>query len=189
MANALSDAEDGVSRAYREPPGFAESECTSELAERVALIPGSNGYRLLTEAEWEWSASAGQHSRYSGPDTLSELCKYANIADASAKARWDGWDTASCDDGVAGLAEVGSKIGNAWRLYDMSGNVWEWVQDVYIHDLPGGTNPRVDAGGSNRVARGGSWFSPESGVRQSVRSWDSPGIRNFNVGLRFSRSE
>ncbi len=132
---------------------------------------GDTLYRLPTEAEWEYAAKAGTDDRYAGTDSVDALCRYANVADASAKRENPDWTTVSCDDGYAGLAPVGKFQPNVWELHDMTGNVWEWVEDSY-GDYPSRavTDPTGPESGSCRVIRGGSWAAPAEYARSAYRA-------------------
>lgn len=167
-ANRLSLAE-GLTVAYALPSGFESAGCTAALADTVQPVPRADGYRLLTEAEWEWAARAGQATTYAGGDEAGAVAWYAENSGGHAHP-------------------VCTKVSNAWGLCDMSGNLWEWVQDGYASTLPGGTDPLVRTG-SSRVIRGGSWSYSESSLRVAYRSWNSPGNRWNYVGFRLSRSE
>ncbi len=104
----------------------------------------ANGYRLPTEAEWEYACRAGTQTKYSFGDNESELPKYA-------------W----CKPHSRGKTRpVGQKLPNAWGLYDMHGNVWEWCNDWYSESYYAESpseNPRGPAEGKERVLRGGAW--------------------------------
>jgi formylglycine-generating enzyme required for sulfatase activity len=79
---------------------------------------------------------------------------------------------------------------NAWGLYDMLGNVWEWVQDWYdqnYYQHSPGADPQGPSTGQHRVLRGNSWDSGSGGVRVSVRGWDEPDDRNYGSGFRCVR--
>jgi formylglycine-generating enzyme required for sulfatase activity len=91
--------------------------------------------RLPTEAEWEYAARAGTETRYWWSDSDSEIHIFANLTDASAKEKYPGWgmDVVGAD-GYADQAPVKKFPANPWGLYDMNGNVWEWVEDAYIAD-------------------------------------------------------
>jgi formylglycine-generating enzyme len=153
------------------------------LSEKVGLEPAyvldrnktewntySNGYRLLTEAEWEVAARSERGHGYSGSDDIQEV----------------GW---SVESECTGTKCVGTKNPNAWGVFDMSGNVFEWVWDWYgpypetaVHDPSG---PET---GERRVRRGGSWMSVARGCEVWYRSDRSPGYRSENTGFRIGRS-
>jgi formylglycine-generating enzyme required for sulfatase activity len=142
------------------------------LSERTGQL-----YRLPTEAEWEYAARAGSTSAYSFGDDPSLLGEYA----------WWGINSGNKTH------PVGKKKPNAWGLYDMHGNVWEWVEDDYHRDYVGAPydgsawidQPR----GANRVIRGGSWlFNDASICRSAGRSFSSPDNRMHNLGFRLARS-
>src|SRR5262249_24571606 len=129
-----------------------------EFIRRLNAREGGATYRLPTEAEWEYAARAGTTTRWSFGDDASQLGRYA-------------WD-----DGNAGgqTHPVGQLLPNAWGLYDMYGNVWEWVQDVaalYASDASGtAVDPAGPFSGSHRVTRGGSFNSPARYCRSTHRS-------------------
>ena len=131
---------------------------------------GHNRYRLPTEAEWEYAARAGTQTKYSFGDDASRLGDYA----------WYG-------DNSGGRTHPVGKKPNAWGLYDMHGNVWEWVQDWYGSDYYSNspsTDPKGPSSGSNRVSRGGSWLYSAGKCRSANRDNYSPGIRSVNIGFR-----
>lgn len=130
-------------------------------------------YRLPTEAEWEYAAKAGQHTKYSGSDSLDEVGWY-NMNSGSK------------------THPVGQKKPNAWGIYDMSGNVWEWCQDEWDDDYNGASgngSAWVDNNVSYRVIRGGSWFNGARNCRASYRGSYSPTNRYDGIGFRLSRTE
>lgn len=130
---------------------------------------GSLVYRLPTEAEWEYAARAGSSSAYSfGSDDIN---KYA-------------WFTNNSGGKTHGVA---TKLANANGLFDMHGNVWEWVQDMYQSKLPGGIDPSISAG-SFRVFRGGSSYINAQFLRSASRFYDSAGNRYVDVGFRLVRT-
>ena len=131
-------------------------------------------YRLPTEAEWEFAAcSGGKDQTYAGGENLSEL----------------GWYTENSDGQTH---PVGQKKSNGLGIYDMSGNVWEWVED----DWHGGYNGAPDDGsaltedprGTKRVFRGGSLFSRAGICRSASRNCLGPSFRLNYLGFRLSRS-
>ena len=116
-----------------------------EFITKLNELEGCEGcYRLPTEAEWEYAARAGTTTAYSFGDDVGQLGNYA----------WYG------DNSNGETHSVGEKGANLWGLYDMHGNVWEWVQDWY-GNYPEGplTDPTGPESGSYRVVRGGSWGS------------------------------
>ena len=128
----------------------------------------SGGYRLPTEAEWEYACRAGTTTAYSYGDNLTK--SDANIDGDSIKA-------------------VGSYRPNAFGLYDMHGNVWEWCNDWYGSLQDGEvTDPRGAAEGEYRVLRGGSFNIIESRARSSNRTSFTPTDRYGDVGFRLART-
>ena len=146
-------------------------------------------YRLLSEAEWEYAARAGTHtSRYWG-DGPKGQCKHANGADAAFGKAYgrEPPRVLSCRDGSAHTAGVESYGANAWRLSDMLGNVWEWVEDCSHGDYRGapadGSAWVSERACETRVVRGGSWYL-WSTLRSAARGGDKPANRNFDTGFR-----
>ena len=95
-------------------------------------------YRLPTEAEWEYACRAGTTTRYYSGDDPETLAKVANVADATAKAKFPDWKwTIKASDGYVFTAPVGQFKPNAFGLYDMHGNAWQWCADWYGKDYYG----------------------------------------------------
>ena len=130
-------------------------------------IPANCAYRLPTEAEWEYSCRAWTSTRFSYGDDPD----YTNLANYA-------WYV---DNGGNTTHPVGQKLPNAWGLYDMNGNVWEWCQDRH-GTYPGGSalDPEGPAEASLRVIRGGCWSSKPSFCRSAFRYGD------VGAGGRFS---
>jgi formylglycine-generating enzyme required for sulfatase activity len=150
---------------------------SSAIADTAAMKPGANGYRLPTEAQWEYAARGGKMpsatgsfaDKWAGTDTESALGAYA-------------WYS-----GNAGSAThaVGTKTANTLGLYDMSGNVAEWCWDWYGSIGTGtATDPAGTASGTSRVYRGGSWYYGASISAVSTRVRTSPDSRDDDTGFR-----
>ncbi len=137
-------------------------------------------FRLPSEAQWEYGCRGGKKTARFWGDNPSDACKYANVDD----------ETHKCKNGNKYTAPVGSYQPNPYGLYDMLGNVWEWVEDVYLSDIYSSTvqkNPVFNSGGARRVIRGGSWGFGPGGVRCAYRDNSSPADRDVLVGFRLIR--
>lgn len=148
----------------------------------------AKGYRLPTEAEWEFAARAGTTNVYAGTSAVGEVCAYANVADRSAGANFTGWTTFDCPDGVVGLAKVMSYSDNGWFLHDMTGNVWEWTWDWYEASPTELVDPDGPDSGTSQVVRGGSWGYMPSYARVAARLRSAPSNRVYSLGFRPARS-
>ncbi len=129
-------------------------------------------FNLPSEAQWEYACRAGTvASRFWG-DRPDEACAYANVADLSAAKKFPAWTVHDCDDGFVFTAPVGHYRPNAFGLYDMLGNVWEWCRDLYdsrAYMRAPTKDPVITRGGRGRVVRGGSWYSRPRFVRCAGR--------------------
>ena len=179
-------------------PGFAQDDTHPVLNvtwnDAVAMsrwLSQKEGrrYRLPSEAEWEYACRAGSTSRYYSGNAPGSLVQIANTFDADAAAYWPALRAQAqpASDGHAFTAPVGSYRPNAFGLYDMLGNAWEWTADWH-DDAYYAVSPAVDppgpAEGSVRVRRGGSWHTWALYSRCSYRNWNSPETRYTLVGLR-----
>jgi formylglycine-generating enzyme required for sulfatase activity len=136
----------------------------------VEIVSGSTGYRLPTEAQWEYAAKgAGLDDYiYSGSNTVGDVAWYETNSE---------WIT----------HEVGKKEPNGLGIYDMSGNVWEWCWDWYAgYTDEAKTDPMGAPSGSNRVVRGGSWITSASFTRAVYRYNGDPHARDFSLGFRLA---
>ena len=148
--NARSKAE-GLTSCYNEDTGACNFE--------------ADGYRLPTEAEWEYACRAGSTADYNFGGDARKLDAYAWFAGNSGKK----------------THAVGQKQSNAWGLCDMHGNVAEWCNDVYeknYYKTSPAANPRGPAEGPKYVLRGGAWNSSAESVRSSYRVGENPGFQD-----------
>ena len=142
-------------------------------------------YRLPTEAQWEYAARAGSTAMRFWGDSEAEACKYANIG-----GKETGWSPSfPCDDGFTFTSPVGTYKPNAFNLYDMLGNTWEWCEDMFnpkAYDFPSDKDPLMTEGNpfGFRVYRGGSWLNVPQRVRSAYRFRFSWNIRLSNLGFR-----
>jgi formylglycine-generating enzyme required for sulfatase activity len=144
------------------------SQYYSIQGETVERKEGANGFRLPTEAEWEFACRAGKTGEPN--EKIDEIAWYNKNSGGSTQG-------------------VGQKKPNDFGLYDMLGNVWEWVWDWY-GDYPKDAvkDPSGPDGGAGRVDRGGSWSFDARDCRSAARFSISPGNRGFDLGFRLSRS-
>lgn len=149
-------------------------------------------YRLASEAEWEYAARGGSKSiYYFGSDPLL-LCSYANVADISEANYKQGKPLINCNDNIGyGTALVGQYIPNAFGLYDMHGNIREWVQDCYEDDYKSlsidGLAREEECDDDERVLRGGAWYSFPWFLTVSSRQYQPQYQSSYSIGFRLIR--
>jgi formylglycine-generating enzyme required for sulfatase activity len=149
-------------------------EFCRRLSGRAEERGAGRHYRLPTEAEWEYACRAGTATRYGFDESMESLGDYAWYHDNAERK----------------THPVGQKKANAWGLYDMQGNVWEWCADWYDSGYYGrfagklAVDPVGPPSASDRVDRGGCWFYFAGGCRAAYRGGDAPAIRTGNLGFR-----
>jgi formylglycine-generating enzyme required for sulfatase activity len=151
-------------------------EDAQQYAAWLARMTGKP-YRLLTEAEWEYAARAGTSTAYYWGDEVGS--GHANCERCGS--RWDNRET----------APVGSFKPNAFGLYEMLGNVWQWVQDCYnpsYEGAPTDGSPWLQGDCSRRIRRGGGWSYSTWLIRAANRGADSPMNRSAFIGIRIART-
>jgi formylglycine-generating enzyme required for sulfatase activity len=142
-----------------------------EFLQKLNEQAGEKRYRLPSEAEWEYAARAGTETMYFFGNDIDQLKEYA-------------WYSKNSDSKTH---PVGQRKPNAWGLYDMHGNVWEWCQDWYGSDYYSKSpskNPQGPSSGKARVLRGGAWDNDPENCRSADRSWRAPNGWYIDFGFR-----
>jgi formylglycine-generating enzyme len=192
-------------------PGFPQTDqhpvtCISwqdakDYTEWLARKTGK-AYRLPSEAEWEFAARAGTTSIFYWGGDENAACRYGNVGDATLlrtnrivrgqveKGVASGelaLRFAKCDDGTPYTAPVGSHQPNAFGLYDMIGNVWEYVEDCWQESLPEDSRAHEEPSCAARRVRGGSWDDSPPELRSARRSRTKPDMARNDGGFRVAR--
>ncbi|MBL8800493.1 MAG: formylglycine-generating enzyme family protein [Planctomycetes bacterium] len=151
--------------------------CAALTAQQSAHgnVPPGYQYRLPTEAEWEYACRAG---------TTAEFNVGASLFCNQATFWYSDHSNAACNNSLYGTGPVGSYAPNAWGLYDMHGNVWEWCLDSYASYSSGAVTDPFFTGGPFRVFRGGSWGVNSGRCRSAYRGGGSPGGPSERLGFR-----
>ena len=159
-------ANPSVFKAAKNPVEQISWSTAQDFCKKLSATSGKM-VRLPTEAEWEYACRAGSTTADCFGDNENGLADYAWYAGNSGGT----------------THPVGEKKPNAWGLYDMHGNVWEWCQDLF-GDYPASaaTDPQGPAQGAHHVLRGGSWFTVAAGCRSAIRGIDLPVGRDAGFG-------
>jgi formylglycine-generating enzyme required for sulfatase activity len=178
-ARSIRDSLDAV-YSYTSLTGTPGSGCSAFVG--LAIDTAKSGYRLPTEAEWEYACRAGDMTDYYWGGT-SPLTTAADTSAMDTNTVWS-------HNSGSQTAGVGTKLPNAYGLYDMSGNVWEWCNDWYLSNYYHYVYPVDPTGpetGSCRVFRGGSWVNNDFCQRSPYRGNDVPDYRDYYTGFRCVR--
>ena len=154
------------------------------------------GYRLLSESEWEYVARAGSTAAYPWGASINDGCKFANGYDEAILARKgnlyasEAVAYAGCSDGFVNTAPVGSFKPNAFGVYDMIGNMGEWIADCATATYAGMKNDGTSQGGdcAKRMVRGGSWGTQPRQLRSAERMRYSPTDIDDSIGIRVAKT-
>ncbi len=181
---------------YGRPPGAKEPVVCVRWLDAKAYVDWlshvtRHHYRLLSEEEWEYAARAGTTTRFPWGDDPNESCRHANLYDQAALELKMPYPPPACNDGFAKVAPVASFPPNAFGLYDMIGNVWQWVEDCYLFEYPewpvDGKPVEVLSACPLRSIRGGSWGTRVDRLRPTWRGRDPEWRMNILFGFRIAR--
>ena len=200
---ARSPVDDGWGRGLRPVIHVSYNDVTEQYLPWLSKITGYN-YRLPTEAEWELASrgglTAGMRQTLEVGSKAQISCNYGNSSDVSAKTREIVWAGVGCNDGFANTAPTGSFKPNSLGIFDMHGNVWEWVSDCW-HATYASEEEKNAPTCKYHVLRGGSWSSEfrflRDGIwvgdavayRAAVRGWETSIKARNSIGFRVARSQ
>lgn len=184
----------GFPQGQDHPAGCLNLADTRAYVEWLSTTTGQH-YRIPTDAEWEYVARAGTTTLQSWGDSFDDICKYTNASDLDRADVHGGLEEEptrffQCRDGFVYTSPVGSFPPNQFGLYDVIGNIWEWVEDCYYATYQGAPTDGSAWIGENcdrLVVRGGGWFSRVWFVRPAGRSREEPEFRTMTLGLRVVR--
>jgi formylglycine-generating enzyme required for sulfatase activity len=210
FSNILDDKVVDPQASWRNP-GFEQTDehpatCVSwqDAKDYAAWLSSKTGrpYRLPSEAEWEYAARAGSTTIFSWGSDENQACRYANVGDPSllralpklretVESLLRAGDAAArivqCEDGSPFTSAVGRHQPNPFGLYDMIGNVWEYVEDCWSESLPESGLAHVETPCEFHRARGGSWDDSPRELRSARRSRVKPDVRRNDGGFRLAR--
>jgi len=175
----------GYRPSERDPVVCVSWDDANSYVQWLAKITGKP-YRLPSEAEWEYAARAGLTGAFMWDDGDAKgMCRYANVADLSAREEHPGWNTAGCNDGHPYTAPVDALKPNAFGVHGMLGNVKQWAADCpsQLSDMPGDGSP-VGGDCTDHMVRGSAWNSPPSLVRFAYREHVPSTYAANNIGFR-----
>lgn len=180
-------------------PGFSQTEdhpvtCVSweDAQAYVQWLTKKTGhrYRLPSESEWEYIARSGAADSQAEGRSASTVCQNANVADQAAVLKYPGWLAAECSDSYVYTSPVGKMSANDFGVYDMLGNVFEWVEDCWngaYEGAPADGSAWETGDCGKRILRGGSWFSRPEFDRMAFRNHFALGHRSSTFGFRVAR--
>ncbi|MDP1702282.1 MAG: SUMF1/EgtB/PvdO family nonheme iron enzyme [Aestuariivirga sp.] len=199
----VSPADDGWGRGRHPVIHVSYNDISQQYLPWLSKVTGFT-YRLPTEAEWELASQGGNKSSRGGITEVGSnvqlACSYGNSSDVAGKMRETIWAGAACNDGFLYTAPAGSLSPNSLGIYDMHGNVWEWVSDCWraTYDTEETANTETC---KYHVLRGGSWasefrFLPDGvwigdavAYRAAVRGWETSVKARNSIGFRVARSQ